>query len=150
MKNFKILAGNVGSGKSRTLLSKIKKLGEQGKKVFAVNLEYNQEDLVHVKDVDLNLFDSIESMLSYVSKEKINTEQIVLVVDNGSININSSNIAALKKLKFNQTIITVQTNRIAQLNEESKDAISGTIFSQWGIEESEIDVNFITNPPKMI
>lgn len=150
MKNFKILAGKVGSGKSRTLLSKIKELGEQGKKVFAVDLEYNQEDLIHVKDVDLMLFDSVEKMLNYISKEKVDTEQVVLIIDNGSINIESSNIETLNKLKFNQTIVTLQVNREAQVNRESKGEILETIFTRWGIDESEVDVDFIKNPPETI
>lgn len=150
MKEFKIIAGATGSGKSRTLLSKIKKLGEQGKKVFAVDLEYNQEDLIHVKDVDLKLFSSIENMLNYISKEKIDTEQIVLVVDNGSINIKTSNIEVLNELKFNQTIVTVQMHPAAKINEKSKGVISETIYSRWGIDESKVDVDFITSPPETI
>lgn len=149
MENFKVVAGKTGSGKSRTLLSKIKKLGEQGETIFAVNLEYNQGDLIHVEGIDLKLFESVESMLNYISVEKVDTKQIVLVVDNGYININSSNIESLNELKFNQTIVSLQLSRAAEINEKSEEEISKTIFSRWGIKEFEIDVDFITSPPQL-
>lgn len=149
MESFKVVAGKTGSGKSRTLLSKIKKLGEQGETIFAVNLEYNQGDLIHVEGIDLKLFESVESMLNYISVEKVDTKQIVLVVDNGYININSSNIESLNELKFNQTIVSLQLSRAAEINEKSEEEISKTIFSRWGIKESEIDVDFITSPPQL-
>ena len=150
MKKMEVLSGKVGSGKSRTLLSKIKKLGEQNKKVFAVDLECNKEDLIHLEGVDLKAFDSVETMLDYISSEKIETKNVVLVVDNGSINIDSSNIASLTELNFEQTIVTLQLNRSAESDEKSKEKVVKTVSLRWGLEDPDINVDFIARPPKEI
>ena len=150
MKKMEILAGKVGSGKSRTLLSKIKKLGEQNKKVFAVDLECNKEDLIHLEGVDLKAFDSVQTMLDYISAQNVETKNVVLVVDNGSINIDSSNIASLTELNFEQTIVTLQLNRLAECDEKSKEKVVKTVSLRWGLEDPDINVDFIARPPKEI
>lgn len=118
MNKVHLVAGYVGSGKSKILFKKINESSPLFDSVVTVGLEYNSDDIAKVKEKEkLTSLKNIAQLEDLVEKG-LNVKSAMLVIDNISMHVSKEKMKSLKEMGFKRILVHSQLKRNSTAKED--------------------------------
>lgn len=134
------MLGHSGSGKSRVLKKKIQK--SKYKNILVVDFEGDFKDIQTQNDV--NLFSDVNSLFTHLEIQNVDLENTMLVVDNGSLVLREEpKVKMLNQFKFAESVVSIQLNRNADVNNLSKEQAKEEFLAKFEFEPEEVQIEVL-------